>query len=209
MKDNKRTRRSLPCFLIHWAFVTCLATTAVAQGQIAYPEQELHVHDLPLLTSRSPHAAEVLATSLEIILRNKEVCCGKDSALEDSLQAADPKSMKDIAGKLQGRHLLSDGRPIMVTTEFLTPDQVMAGNLIFRLATNHVPLMMWNSRIYVVSGVTYVENVDDSGAIGYVIHKFLLQDVRFSDARRAVTFDRLTEDAAKVQGLLFIEAAAK
>jgi hypothetical protein len=39
------------------------------------------------------------------------------------------------------------------------------------------------------------------------VHKFVLQDVRFSDSRRAVTFDRLTEDASKVQGVLFVEAA--
>jgi hypothetical protein len=38
-------------------------------------------------------------------------------------------------------------------------------------------------------------------------HKFLLQDARFSDSRRAVSFDRLTEDAGKVQGLLFLQAA--
>ena len=164
--------------------------------------------DLSALTARSPHAAEVLATSLEILFNDKEVCCGKNSALEDSLESADLKSLKDIASKLQGRHLLSDGRAIMVTTEYLTPDQVNAGHLIAMIRNQRPALMMWNSRVYVLYGVTYVGTVDySSNETAYAVHKFLLQDVRFSDSRRAVTFDRLTEDASKVQGLLFVEAS--
>ncbi|MFZ0277514.1 MAG: hypothetical protein WA254_12135 [Candidatus Sulfotelmatobacter sp.] len=176
--------------------------------QVAYPEQEIRVNDLPSLTARSPHAADVLATSLEILFNDKEVCCGKNSALEDSIETADPKSLKDISAKLQGRHLLSDGRAIMVTTEYLTPDQVNAGHLITMIRSQRAALMMWNARVYVLCGVTYVGTVDYStNETAYALHKFLLQDVRFSDSRRAVTFDRLTEDANKVQGLLFVEVA--
>ena len=87
----------------------CLASACFASAQVAYPEQELRINDLPALTARSTHSSDALATSLEIIFNNKEICCGKDSALEDSVQSADPKSLKDIATKLQGRHLLSDG----------------------------------------------------------------------------------------------------
>jgi hypothetical protein len=60
--------------------------------------------------------------------------------------------------------------------------------------------------LYVVEGVTYVKTLDNqTDSIAYAIHKFLLQDVRYSDSRRAVTFDRLTDDANKVQGLLFLQ----
>ena len=141
---------------------SCVAFSCFASGQVAYPEQELRVNDLPALTARSTHASDALATSLEIIFNNKEVCCGKNSALEDSVQSADPKSLKDIANKLQGRHLLSDGRPITVTSEYLTPDQVNAGHLITMMRDQHPAFMMWNSRLYVVCGVTYVETYDNS-----------------------------------------------
>jgi hypothetical protein len=203
--------RKPPAFrlLADCAPALCLALCCLAYGQqVAYPEQEVRVQDLPSLTARSPHAADVLATSLEILFNDKEVCCRKNSALEDSIESADPKSLKDIASKLQGRHLLSDGRAIMVTTEFLTPDQVSAGHLIAMIRNQHASLMMWNSRVYVLEGVTYVGTVDYStNETAYAVHKFVLQDVRFSDSRRAVTFDRLTEDASKVQGVLFVEAA--
>jgi len=203
-------RRMPPAFrlLAQCIAALCLALYCLAYGQqVAYPEQEIRVQDLPALTARSPHSADVLATSLEILFNDKEVCCGKDSALEDSVQSADPKSLKDIAGKLQGRHLLSDGRPIMVTTEFLTLDQVNAGHLITMIRNQHAALMEWNNHLYVVYGVTYVGTVDYStNETAYAVHKFLLQDVRFSDSRRSLTFDRLTEDAGKVQGLLFVQA---
>jgi len=190
-----------------WVVASCLAVCCFAGGQASYPDQEIRVHDLPLLTARSTHASDVLATSLEIVFNDKEVCCGKNSSLEDSIQASDPKSLKDIASKLQGKHRLSDGRPIMVTAEYLTPDQVTAGHLIYMLGANHAPLMMWDSHLYVVDGLKYAESADGDGGVFYVTHKFLLQDSRFSDSRRAVSFDRLTEDAGKVQGLLFLQAA--
>jgi hypothetical protein len=201
------TVRSAFLFPTKYVVASCLAVCCFAYGQISYPEREVRVHDLPSLTARSTHASDVLSTSLEIVFNDKEVCCGKNSALEDSVQASDPKSLKDIASKLQGRHLLSDGRPIMVTAEYLPPDQVNAGHLIYMLAANHAPLMMWNSHLYVVDGLNYAENVDTDGGVFYVTHKFLLQDARFSDSRREVSFDRLTEDAGKVQGLLFLQAA--
>ena len=183
-----------------------LAGFCFAYGQASSADQEIHIHDLPSLTARSTHASDVLAASLEIVFNDKEVCCGKNSALEDSVQSSDPKSLKDIASKLQGRHLLSDGRAIVVTAEYLTPDQVNAGHLIYTLKENHAPLMLWNSHLYVVHGVSYLESVADGGMY-YVTHKFFLQDTRFSDSRREVAFDRVTEDAGKVQGLLFLRVA--
>ena len=201
----RRTVRSaflLPAGCVVAAY---LAVYCLAYGQASKPDQEVRVHDLPSLTARSTQASDVLATSLEIVFNNKEVCCGKNSALEDSVQSSDPKSLKDIASTLQGRHLLGDGRPIMVTAEYLTPNQVTAGHLIYMLTEKHAPLMVWNSHLYVVDGMTYVTGLSH-GAIVYFLHEFLLQDSRFSDSRREVSFDRVTEDAGKVQGLLFLQA---
>jgi hypothetical protein len=182
-----------------------LAVCCFAYGQASNPDQEVRVPDLPSLTARSTHASDVLATSLEIVFNEKEVCCGKNSALEDSVQSSDPRSLKDIAIRLQGRHLLSDGRPIMVTAEYLTPNQVTPDHLIYMLTGKHAPLMMLNSHLYVVDGLTYVTGLSH-GTIVYFLHKFLLQDSRFSDSRREVSFDRVTEDAGKVQGVLFLQA---
>jgi hypothetical protein len=208
MTSQARTTWSAFLLPFTWVVASCFAFSCSASAQVAYPEQELRVHDLPALTARSTHAPDALATSLEIIFNNKGVCCGKDSALEDSVQSADPKSLKDIANKLQGRHLLSDGRPITVTAEYLTPDQVNAGHLITMMRDQHPALMIWNSHLFLLYGVSYVATDDYStNQIAYAVHKFLLQDVRFSDARRQVSFDRLTEDPTKVQGLLFLESA--
>ena len=206
----RRTVGSAILLAARYVVASCVAVGCFAYGQVAYPEKEVRVHDLPSLTARTAHSADVLKTALEMVFKDKEVCCGKDSALEDSVAAADAKSLKDIAGKLQGRHLLSDGLPIMVTAEYLTPDQVNAGHLIYMLTENRAALMMWNSHLYVVDGVSYVETFDNSsGSTADAVHKFLLQDARFSDWRRQVTYDRLKEDAGKVQGLLFLQAAAQ
>ena len=185
--------------------LACSATYA----QIPYQDQELQVHNLPSLTAKSHDPTDVLLSSLDTILRDPELCCGKDSALVDAASAADARSLKLVAGKLQGRHLLSDGRPIAVTAEYLAPDQVNAGHLIRMILDGHAPLMQWNSHLYVVHGIVFIWSRDEQGGLYAVIRKFLLWDTRYSDSRRDVTFNREIEDASKVQGLMFVQSEAR
>ncbi|MGA7926140.1 MAG: hypothetical protein WCA20_09100 [Candidatus Sulfotelmatobacter sp.] len=187
----------------------CLAVCCFAYTQEYYPNQEVRINDLPSLTSKSRDASDVLAASVEIILRDKEICCAKNSALEDSVQSADPKSLKDIAAKLQGRHLLSDGRPIMVTAEYVPATSLVAGTLIGTLSEKQPLLMEWNSHLYVVSGLIYSTTYTPEGERIDSILKIFLLDPRFSGQRREVTFDRSTDDWGKVQGLLTLKAAVQ
>ena len=200
--------RAISC-LVAIACLACVLVCLPAEllAQVAYPEKEVLVHGLSGLMASSADPTDVLKASLSIVIGNKGVCCGKDSALEDSVERADSKSLKDVAERLKGRHLLSDGRPIVVTTEFMTADEVNAGHIIYMLENQHAPLMEWNSQVYVVRGVTYVEseyNADGNISKLYTVHTFLLEDVRYSDARRQVTFDRTKENAGQVEGFLFV-----
>jgi len=195
--------RAAVVVLSECVLASCLAVCGFAQAY--YTEQEIRVADLPSLTAKSREASDVLAASLEIIVRRKKICCAKDSALEDGVRAADPKSLKDVASKLQGRHLLSDGRPITVTAEYLAPASVNVSQLLTALTEKRAPLMMWNSHLYVVYGVSFEQTATEDGGLIDAIHKFLLLDARFSDQRREVSFDRLTDDWGKVQGLLMLK----
>ena len=192
------------------AIVLGIALCDFARGQLLNQDQVIEVHDLPSLQAQSPHSSAVLLTSLDTVLHDSEVCCGKDSALDDSARAADSKSLKDVAGKLQGRQRLSDGRPIKVTATYLTSDAVNAGTLLSWFQNNHAALMQWNSRVYMVHGRVYqwaASATIDGGGVQTmpVIHKFLLWDTRYSDSRREVVFNRETDDLSKVEGFLFLE----
>ena len=150
----------------------------------------------------------VLATSVEMILRDKEVCCGKDSALEDSVERADPLSLKDVAEKLRGRHLLADGIPITITAEFQPAATVNAGELIAALMDKRALLMEWSSHLYVICGAIFSETIDPySGVTSDAIDKLYLLDTRFSGSRRELSFSRETDDWGKVQGILMLKAA--
>jgi hypothetical protein len=184
-----------------------LAVCCCAYTQEYYPNREVRINDLPSLTSKSRDASDVLAASVAIILRDQEICCAKNSALEDSVQSADPKSLKDIAAKLQGRHRLSDGRPITVRAEYVPATSLVAGTLISTLSEKQPLLMEWNSHLYVVSGVTYSTTYTAEGERIDSILKIFLLDSRFSGQPREVTFDRSTDDWGKVQGLLTLKAA--
>ena len=185
-----------------------LQAGSLANGQAFNTDLEVRVGGLPALMARSHDPSDVLPTSLDTIFHDRSICCGRDSALEDSVAAADPLSLKDLANKLQGRHLLGDGRPIQVTAEFWPPDAVNSGRLIGALTDKHALLMEWNSHLYVVYGVVYQwvwYGGDESGGAMTVIREFLLLDTRFSDSRRTTVFNRETEDLSKVQGLLFLD----
>jgi hypothetical protein len=184
-----------------------LAVCSAAQGQVYYHDQEVHVHDLPKLTARTHSASDVLLTALDTIFHDKDVCCGKDSALQDSASAADPQSLKDVARKLEGRHLFADGRSMKVTVEYLAPDQLNASHVISMMLNQRAALMEWDSHLYVVHGVLFDETEDYSGLPTiFAVHKLLLWDLRYSDSRRDTFFDRLNDDIGKVQGLLFLQA---
>jgi hypothetical protein len=179
-----------------------------ARGQHTYNPEGVRVSDLPRLMARTSEPADVLMTSLDIILHDREVCCGKDSALEDSAQRADPASLQDIATKLQGRHLLSDGRPIMVTAQYIAPEKIYGYGLIETLRQKHAMLMMWKSHLYVLYGAAYVEDYDPDSATGVDdVTKLLLTDTRYSDERQNVEFDRQTDDWSKVQGVVWVAFA--
>ena len=184
---NLRTCRSA-LLVVGGVLVASCVAASFAYGQDYYQPKEVRISDLPALTAKSRDASDVLAAAVEIIFRDKEVCCGRNSALGDAVQSADPKSLKDVSAKLQGRHLLSDGRPIMVTADYVPADSVNSGALVGALTGKRAPLMLWNSHLYVVYGVTYVETVDSqSGAFVDVIRTILLLDTRFSDERRQVS----------------------
>jgi len=186
-----------------------LGFLCAGHAQILNQDTELDVHGLPFLMARTPQASDVLLTSLDTVIRDRGVCCGPDSALEDSAKAADPKSLKDVSTKLDGRHLLGDGRPIKVTAEYFSADVLNSGYLLDKMKSQHPPIMEWNSHLYVVHGIVYLwmESGDPEtpGPASVAIHKFLLWDPRYSDERREVVFNRDTDDLSKVQGFLFVQ----
>jgi hypothetical protein len=182
-----------------------LALSCCAYAQLVNQEQDLEVRNLPTLVAYSHDPMDVLLTSLDTILHDHEICCGKDSALYDSVEAADPKSLKDVADRVQGRHLLNDGRPIMVTANYLSPTEVNSGVLITQILNQHPLIMEWNSHLYVVHGVTYFWVSDSDSGSYTVLVKLFITDTRYSDSRREVTLTRGTDDFDKVQGLLYVD----
>jgi hypothetical protein len=187
--------------------VIFLALFPNAQAQVPYLNQEVQVHDLPLVTAKSHDPSDVLLASLETILHDSDVCCGKNSALVDSLALVDATSLKDVAGKLEGRHLLSDGRPILVKINYLSPEMVNADNLIHMILDQHAALLEWNSHLYVVHGVEFIWEPDGLGHTFPVIRKLMLTDTRYSDSRREAVFTRGVDDAAKLERLLSVQVA--
>lgn len=171
------------------------------------PNQEIRVSGLAALKAPTNDGTDILAASLEMIFDDHTICCGKDSALEHSVARADPRSIKDIVARLQGRHLLSDGRPMVVTATDLAPSAANPYPIVEALKKNHALLMMWNSHLYVTYGAVFNEAVYSNGTQIATINTLLLLDVRHPPSRRELTFVRTRDDWNKVNGLLLFTVA--
>jgi len=197
----------------YFGLVICLLASWACGQDISHgypffrPNLEVKVPNLPALMARTRDRSDVLLTSLDIIFHDHEICCGRDSVLEDSAAAADPQSMKDIIGKLQGRHLLSDGRPISVSVVDLAPSGQNPVPIVDALVQKHALLLMWKSRLYVMYGALYDESIYDDGTRTDTINKFYLLDTRYSDERRQASFSRTTDSWNDVQGLFLLTFA--
>jgi hypothetical protein len=189
----------------------CLVSWAYSQESaplpVIHPNQEVRVPNLPVLRARSKDRSDVLLTSLDIIFHDHSICCGRDSALEDSAAKADPRSFHDISSKLQGRHLLSDGRPVLVTTLDLAPSAHNPTPIINALQNKQALLLMWNSRLYVLYGALFDEALYADGTRLDTVNKFFLLDTRHSGPQRDVFFVRDIDDWNKVDGLLLLTFA--
>ncbi|HUA16766.1 MAG TPA: hypothetical protein VMG31_15840 [Verrucomicrobiae bacterium] len=183
--------------------MAALLLSSLAYGQDYYSMQEVRVSGLPSLMAKTKDPADVLLTSLDTVVHDREICCGRDSALEDSARRADPTSLKDVASKLQGRHLLNDGRPIQVVADYTEAPAINSGGLIAAIRGQHALLFDWNTHLYVLYGVTYLQTVDNTdGTITYSIQNLLLIDPRYSGPKREVVFHRETDDWGQVRGML-------
>lgn len=185
--------------------VSCVAVGQETPGwQIYRPNQEVRVPQLPALMARTHDPSDVLLTSLDIVFHDPSICCGKDSALEDRALAADPLSLKEIAAKVRGRQLMSDGRPVLITADFTpsTPTVDISWQIVGALRGKQALLIVWNSQLYVLYGAVFDQVVSDDGSSAFMIHKLLLLDTRYSGSRREVAFNRETDDWSAVQGML-------
>jgi hypothetical protein len=191
----------------------CLVSLAYRQdvpssSPAVKPNQEIRVAHLPRLAARSPDPSYVLLTSLDIIFHDHGVCCAKDSALGDSAAAADPSSVKDIIAKLRGRHLFSDGRPVMISVLDLAPQATRNPGTVVRALTNkRAMLLMWNSHLYVLYGALFDEAEYADGSLAETINQLFLLDPRYSDSRREVSFRRDKGDWNQVEGLLLLSVS--
>lgn len=200
--------RFIPLLLLALLFVSSILVSAQdvppPGPSSVQTNLEVRVSGLPSFKAQSGDVADVLATALAMILKDKDLCCDTNSALADRLPQSDPVSLKDVAAKLQGRQLRTDGRPVTLRPELVTPAALNSGQLIGALRAQHAPLMLWKDHLFVVSGAVYDEAFYNDGTQTYVLRKFLLLDPRYSDARREAVFSRETDDLNTVQGFLFV-----
>jgi hypothetical protein len=188
---------------VGWALAWLATASAAAPSAVFLPNEVVRIANLPSLTAPSSKSTAVLATALETIIRDEDVCCGKDSDLEDAVLSA--SSLKDLSAKIQGRHVLSDGLSINVQAEYLSQSSLSARILVSTLTNQKPMLIEWKSRVYVIYGAVYDETrIYDPDGWQFVIRKLLLLDVRFSDHRRAVEFNSESDDWNTIQGVLTV-----
>jgi hypothetical protein len=183
---------------------SCVSAFGQAEGDtyVFHPNQEVRVASLPSVVAASKSESDVMVASVATAVMSPDVCCGRNSALEDQVGAAEGSSLKELGENLRGKHYLYSGETIVVADQYWPGASVNAGDIIGSLVAQHPLLIDWDGHLYVVSGAVFDEYRYSSGRTDYVIKKLLLVDARFSDSRRSESFDRQNDDWGKVTGLL-------
>jgi hypothetical protein len=167
------------------------------------PNQEVRVVALPSTVAVSRSEADILTASVATAMLEGDVCCSRNSALEDRISSATGLSLRELGGKLRGRAYLDDGSPILVADQYWSGASIRADDIISSLMAQHPLLMDWSGHLYVLYGAVFDEyRYYESGTRVHVIRALSLVDTRFSDGRRYVSFNRQTDDLGKVTGLL-------
>jgi hypothetical protein len=200
----------LPLSALTLLFITivscCLDANSQENGLGPYvflPNQEVRVVALPSAVAASPSEADVLTANVATAMLERDVCCGRNSALEDRIPSAKGLSLRELGEKLRGKAYLDDGSPILVADQYWSGASIRADDIISSLMAQHPLLMNWNDQPYVLYGAVFDEyRYYESGYRVHVIRTLLLVDTRFSDRRRYVSFNRQTDDWGKVTGVL-------
>jgi hypothetical protein len=169
---------------------------------VFHPNQEVRVAALPSVVAASTSESATLAASVATAVMDRNVCCDRNSALEDQVASAGKLSVKELGEKLRGKYYLSSGLPIVVVDQYWPAASVNPEGIIGSLMAQCPLLMLWNGRLYVMYGAVFDEYKYYSGTNVHVIRTLLLVDTRFSDERRYVSFNRQTDDWGRVTGLL-------
>jgi hypothetical protein len=187
--------------------VVCFVLVAVGAtfAQLSAAPKSVRVAHVRFQAATS--ADNVLAASVADVVANPEVCCGRSSSRVDVVAAADLRNLVGIASKLQGRHVLGDGRPYVLSATFFsarpTLGQMPAANVILTfLQGDHAMLMLWNSHLYVVYGADYTETVYNGVDSGNSVVDTVDTLQLFDPATGAhTTFQRAKDNWDQVQGL--------
>lgn len=194
-----RFRRSILLLIV----ISCAAAFAQTESQsppLALMNQEVQIPALPDVIADSKSQSDVMTASVALAVMDSEICCGRRSALED--QTGSSRSLKELGEKLRGKHYLDSGSSIEIADQYWPGASVNADIIVNTLMAQRPMIMHWNDHLYVVSGVVFDEYKYSDGSDVRVIHKLLLIDPRYSDARRNSVFNRETDDWTKVSGLL-------
>jgi hypothetical protein len=194
--------RVLTLLLILVSFGVNTGSQTDGDSYVFHPNQEVRVAALPSVVAASTSESATLAASVATAVMERDVCCDRNSALEDQVASSGKLSLKDLGEKLRGKYYLSSGLPILVDEQYWPAASVNPEGIIGSLMAQRPLLMLWNDRLYVMYGAIFDEYKYYSGANVHVIRTLLLVDTRFSDQRRYVSFNRQSDDWGRVTGLL-------
>ena len=203
---------ALPLLLIIIMTSCCVNANSQICGYVTRRDQEVRVAALPSTVAASTSESDVVVASVATAVMERDVCCGRNSALEDQVVAASASteklSLRELGERLRGKHYLDNGTAISVADQYwpaapTEQNSVKPGDIISSLMAQRPLLMNWDGHLYVLHGVVFDECNDSyTGYAFSAIRTLLLVDTRFSGRRRYVSFNRQTDDWGKVTGLL-------
>ena len=185
----------------------CLSQTDVIRSVVAYlPGQTARIHVGHLSPAPNTTANGALISMLSVVIQDRDVCCGKDSALGRDLERVNTTSAEEVKDVVKGRHVMNDGRWVTIETTYLPETSVNSWQLIDLIMKGQLAIIEWNHHLYLLKEVSFDETRYSDGTSDYSIQRAVLLDPQSTAKNKEVRFDRQKDDWGQIKGLLTLVA---
>ncbi len=195
--------RGVATSFLLFGIILLTSQSSFGQGEtvVTAPFQKVEVV-VPYVLATTTTEADVLAATVATAVRDKEICCGKNSVLHDAVYAADTRSLSRVGEKLRGKYRQGDGSYFSLRDKYWPGYAVRAEDIIASLSAQRPLVIRWDDRLCVLYGAVFDLNKFQSGTEVRVVRKLLLIDPRYAGDKRYVEFDRQKDDFGKLTEFL-------
>jgi hypothetical protein len=186
----------------------CVSVFALAEKRkpprIGYqlkPDQQAAIEHPQIVTAPRQCENWIWSAALDSLLKSQQSAIGPEYQILRLYGGlcTEVKSYSELADKISHEYVLDDGRKFLLQAVYTAGPPVHIDPLVVAMREQHPLMVVWKSRAYVLTGITYDEYIGPNNS-----RILELKELRLADpvTGEAVSFLRARDDPQEINGLM-------